>query len=97
VFELSDEDWDWIKLIMNNFVVNGHLKHVVSCQASILEMPHGLQSDFMMVLFLKSIKLQMLYAHYFRTIDYNRVQSLNYMVRAKVEPGKVRPYKNTNL
>ncbi len=39
----------------------------------------------------------MLYALYFRTIDCNRVQSLDYMVRVEVEPGKVRPYKNTNL
>ncbi len=53
VFELADEDWDWFKLIMNNYVVNGHLKHVVSCQASILELPHGPQSDFMTIRFLK--------------------------------------------
>ena len=59
VFELADEDWDWFKLIINNYVVNGHLKHVISCQSSIIELPHGLQSDFMMVCFLKSIKLQM--------------------------------------
>jgi hypothetical protein len=97
VFELTDEDWDWFKLIMNNYIVNGHLKHVVSHQASILELPHGPQSNFMMVCFLKSIKLQMLYVHYFRTIDCNGVQSLDYMVCVVVEPGKVRPYKNTNL
>ncbi len=63
VFELADEDWDWFKLIINNYVVNGHLKQVVSHQASILELPHGPQCNFMMVCFLKSIKLQMLYAH----------------------------------
>ncbi len=61
VFELADEDCDWFKLIINDYLVNGHLKRVVSCQ-SILELPHGPQSDFMMVCFLKSIKLQMLYA-----------------------------------
>jgi hypothetical protein len=77
--------------------VNGHLKWVVSCQASILELPHGPQSNFMMVCFLKSIKLQKLYAHYFRTIDCNGVQSLDYMIRVEVKPGVVRPYKNTNL
>jgi hypothetical protein len=41
--------------------------------------------------------LQMLYLHYFRTIDCNGVQSLDYMVCVEVESGKVRPYKNTNL
>jgi hypothetical protein len=82
---------------MNNYVVNGHLKHVVSCQASILELPHGPQSDFMTVRFLKPIKLQMLYVHYFRTIDCNGVQSLDYMIHVEVEQGKDRPYKNTNL
>jgi hypothetical protein len=51
----------------------------------------------MMVRFLKSIKLQMLYAHYFRTINCNGVQSLDYMIRVEVEQGEVRPYKNTNL
>ncbi len=70
VFELADEDWDWFKL--------------VSCQASILELPHGLQSSFMMVRFLKSIKLQMLYAHYSRTINCNGVQNLDYMIRVCV-------------
>jgi hypothetical protein len=50
-----------------------------------------------MVRFLKSIKLQMWYAHYFRTINCNGVQSLNYMIRVEVEQGKNRPYKNTNL
>ncbi len=97
VFELADENWGWFKLIMNNYIVSGHLKRVVSCQASILELPHGLQSNFMMVYFLKSIKLQMLYAHYFRTSNCTGVQSLDYMVRVEVEPGKVRPYKNTYL
>ncbi len=77
--------------------MNGHLKHVVSCQASILEPPHGLQSNFMMVCFLKSIKLQMLYAHYFTTINCNGVQSLDYMINMEVEQGKDRPYKNTNI
>jgi hypothetical protein len=77
--------------------VNGHLKHVVSHQASILELPHGPQSNFMMVCFLKSIKLQMLYAHYFRTINCSGVQSLDYMIRVEVEQGKDMPYKNTNL
>ncbi len=67
VFKLADEDWDRFKLIINDYVVNGHLKQVISCQESILELPHGPQSNFMMVHFLKSIKLQMSYAHYFRT------------------------------
>jgi hypothetical protein len=97
VFQFGDEDWDWFKLIINNYLVNGHLKLVVSHQASILELPHVLQSDFMMVHFLKSIKLQMLYAHYFRTIDCNGVQSLDYMIHVEVEQGEVRSYKNTNL
>ncbi len=78
-------------------MVNGHLKWVVSCQGSVLELPHGPQSNFMMVHFLKSIKLQMLYAHYFRTIDCNCLQSLDYMICVEVEQGVVRPYKNTNL
>jgi hypothetical protein len=97
VFKLADEDWDWFKLIINNYVVNGHLKCVVNCQASILKLPHGPQSSFMMVHFLKSIKLPMLYAHYFRTINCNGVQSLDYMICVEVELGKDRPYKNTNL
>jgi hypothetical protein len=97
IFELADGNWDWFKLIINNYFVNGHLKWVVSRQASILEIPHGQQSDFMMVCFLKSIKLQMPYAHYFITIDCNGVQSLDYMICVEVEQGEVRPYKNTNL
>ena len=39
----------------------------------------------------------MLYAHYFRTINCNGVQSLDYMICVEVEQGEVRPYKNTNL
>ncbi len=97
VFKLADEDSDWLKLIINNYVVNGHLKHVVSHQASILELPHGAHSNLTMVWFLKSIKLQMLYAHNFRTVDCNGVQSLDYMIRVEVEQGKDRPYKITNL
>ncbi len=97
IFELADKDWDWLKLIINYYVVNEHRKWVVSRQASILELPHGPQSNFMTVYFLKSIKLQMLYAHYFRTIICNGVQSLDYMIRVEVEQGEVRPYKNTNL
>jgi hypothetical protein len=91
IFELVDEDWDWFKLIINDYVVNGHLKWVVSHQASILELTHILQSDFMTVRFLKSIKLQMSYAHYLRTIDCNRVQSLGYMICVEVIQGVVRP------
>jgi hypothetical protein len=97
IFELADEDWDWFKLIINNYVMNQHLKRVVCCQTSILGLPHGPQSDFMTVRFLKSIKLQMSYAHYFMTINCNGVQSLNYMICVEVEQGEVRPYKNINL
>ncbi len=97
LLELADEDWDWFKLIINNYMVNGHLKRVVSHQASILKLPHGPQSNFMTVRFLKSIELQMLYAHYFRTIDCNSVQSLDYTICVEVKQGVVRPYKNTNL
>jgi hypothetical protein len=49
VFELADEDWDLFKLIMNDYAVNGNLKHVISHQASILKLPHGLQNNFMTV------------------------------------------------
>jgi hypothetical protein len=39
----------------------------------------------------------MSYAHYFSsTINCNRVQSLDYMIRVEVEQGEVKPYKNTN-
>jgi hypothetical protein len=51
----------------------------------------------MKVRFLKTIKLQMSYAHFFRTIDCNGVQSLDYMICVEVVQGLVRPYKNTNL
>ncbi len=78
------EDWDWFKRIINNHLVNGHLKQVVSHQASILKLPHGPQSNFMTVRFLKSINLQMLYAHYFRTIDCDGVQSLDYIIHVEV-------------
>jgi hypothetical protein len=97
IFKLANEDWDWFKLIINDYTVNGHLKHVASRQTSILELPHGLQSNFMTVHFLKSIKLQMLYAHYFRTINCNGVQSRDYMICVEVEQGKDWPYKNTKL
>jgi hypothetical protein len=97
VFKLADEDWDCFKLVINDYFVNGHLKRIVSCQASILELPHGLQSNFMTVSFLKSIKQQMLYAHSFRIIDCNGVQSPDYMIHVEVEQGNDRPYKNTNL
>jgi hypothetical protein len=89
VFELADEDWDWCNLIINDYVVNGHLKQVVSHQASIIKLTHGVQSNFMMVRFLKSIKLQMSHAHYFRTINCNGVQSLDYMICVEVEQGEV--------
>jgi hypothetical protein len=90
VFKFADEDWDWFKLIMNDYVVNGHLKKgVVRHQASIFELPHGPQSNSMTVGFLKLIKLQMLYVHYLRIIDCNGVQSLDYMVRVEVEQEKL--------
>ncbi len=97
VFELVDNNWDWFQLIINDYILNGHLKHVISHQASILKLPHSPQRNSMTVLFLKSIKIQMSYAHYLRKIDCNEVQSLDYMVWVEVEPGKDRPYKNTNL
>ncbi len=97
VFELDDEDWDWFKLVINDYMVNGHLKQVVSHQASILKLPHGPQSDIMTVCLLKSIKLQMSYAHYFRTVDCKGVQSLDYTIHLEVKQGVVRPFKNTNL
>ncbi len=50
IFELADEDWDWLKLVINNFVVNGHLKRVDSCQASILEIQSRNRTQIVLVL-----------------------------------------------
>ena len=74
------------------------MKRVVSRQASTLILPLGPDSsDHTTTRFLKAIKLQMSYAHHFRTLDCAGVQSLDYAVRVEVEPGVTTPFKNTTL
>ena len=98
VFELADDDWEWFQLLMADFVAGGNMKRVVSRQASTLILPLGTDSsDHTTTRFLKAIKLQMSYAHHFRTLDCAGVQSLDYAVRVEVEPGVTTPFKNTNL
>jgi hypothetical protein len=98
VFELADDDWEWFQLLMADFVAGGNMKRVVSRQASTLVLPLGTDSsDHTTTRFLKAIKLQMSYAHHFRTLDCSGVQSLDYAVRVEVEPGVTTPFKNTNL
>jgi len=69
VFELADNDWEWFQLLMADFVGGGNMKRVVSRQASTLVLPMGGDSsDHTTTRFLKAMKLQMSYAHHFRTI-----------------------------
>ncbi len=69
-----------------------------SFQASTLVVPMGGDSsDHTTTRFLKALKLQMSYAHHFRTMDCSGVQTLDYAVRVEVEPGATTPFKNTNL
>ncbi len=46
VIEVADADWPRMKLLMENFALAGKLKRTVSRQASILELTHGMQSNF---------------------------------------------------
>ncbi len=39
--EVADLDCIWMKMLMENFASGGHLKLVISKQASILELLHG--------------------------------------------------------
>jgi hypothetical protein len=98
LFELADDDWEWFQLLMADFVAGGNMKQVVSRQASTLVLPLGTDSsDHTTTRFLKAIKLQVSYAHHFRTLDCSGVQTLDYAVRVEVEPGVTTPFKNTNF
>ncbi len=97
VIEVADADWPWMKLLMENFALSGKLKRVVSRQASILELTHGIQSNFSNTRFLKGLHMQMSYNHFFRTTDIAGVISLDYPIRVEVENGYVVPFKKTTL
>jgi hypothetical protein len=61
VLEVADTDWIWMRSLMVSFATGGHLKWVISKQASILELPQGNVGSMTNTRFLKSIKKQMSY------------------------------------
>jgi hypothetical protein len=81
---------------MESFATGGHLKWVISKQASILELPQGLVGSMTNTRFLKSIKKQMSYNHNFKTMEITGVQALMLAVKVEVEPGFERPYKQSH-
>jgi hypothetical protein len=97
VLEVADIDWGWMKTLMESFATGGHLKQVISKQASILELPHGNVGSMTNTRFLKSIKKQMSYNHNFKTMEITGVQALTLAVRVEVEPGLEHPYKQSHL
>ena len=97
VLEVADADWLCFWLLMENFTPGGHLKQVISKQASILELPHGNVGMLTSTKFLKSIKKQMSYNHRFMTTEITGVQALTLAVRVEVEQGFPKPYKQSHL
>jgi hypothetical protein len=86
-----------MKTLMESFVTGGHLKWVISKQASILELPYGNVGSMTNTRFLKSIKKQMSYNHNFKTMEITGIQALTLAVRVEVEPGFERPYKQSHF
>jgi hypothetical protein len=58
LLEVADMDWAWMRTLLENFASGGHLKWVISKQASILELPQGNVGAMTKTRFLKSIKKQ---------------------------------------
>jgi hypothetical protein len=97
VIKVADADWDWMRTLMLHFTAAGKMKRTISRQASVLELHHGPQSSLTEVRFLKSLRLQMSYNHFYRTSDLGGVACLDYSVRVEVEPGHSVPFKKTTL
>jgi hypothetical protein len=95
--EVADANWPWMKHLTENFALAGKLKRVVSRQASILELTHSPQSGFANTRFLKGLKMQMLYNHFYRTSNFAAVTSMDYPIRVGVHPGCSTPFKKMNL
>jgi hypothetical protein len=97
VLEVADTDWAWMRTLLENFASGGHLKWVISKQASILELPQGNVGSMTNTQFLKSIKKQTSYNHNFKTMEIMGVQALMLVVKVEVEPGFEGSYKQSHL
>jgi hypothetical protein len=97
VIKVADADWDWMRTLMLHSTAAGKMKRTISQQALVLELHHGPQSSSTEVRFLKSLRLQMSYNHFYRTSDLSGVACLDYLVRVEVEPGHSVPFKKTTL
>ena len=97
IVKVADADWDWMRMLMLHFTAAGKMKRTISRQVSVLELHHGPQSSSMEVRFLKSLRLQMSYNHFYRTSDLGGVACVDYLVRVEVEPGHSIPFKKTTL
>jgi hypothetical protein len=62
---------------MEDFALAGKMKRAVSQQASILELTHGPQIGFANTRFLKGLKMQMSYNHFYRTSNFAGIMSLD--------------------
>ncbi len=51
---------------MEDFALAGKMKRVVSQQASMLKLTHGPQSGFANMRFLKGLKMQISYDHFYK-------------------------------
>jgi hypothetical protein len=85
VLEVADLDWAWMRTLMENLASGGHLKWVISKQASILELPQENVGAMTNTWFLKSIKKQMSYNHNFKTMEVTGIQALIFMVQVEVD------------
>jgi hypothetical protein len=97
VVEVADADWDWMRMLMLHFTSAGKMKCTISQQESVLELHYGPQSSSTEVRFLKSLRLQMWYNHFYRTSDLGGVACLDYSVRVEVEPSHHVPFKKMTL
>ncbi len=97
IVKVADTDWPWMKQLMEDFALAGKMKRAVSRQASILELTHSPQSGFANTRFLKGLKMQMSYNHFYRTSDFAGVTNLDYPVKVEVILGHRAPFKKTTL
>jgi hypothetical protein len=87
ILEVVNTDWAWMRTLMENFTSNGHLKRIISKQASILELPQGNIGAMTTTRFLKSITKQMSYNHNFKTMEIMGIQALTFTIQVEVDPG----------
>jgi len=95
--EVSDSDYERIKVVLDDFEEDGGIKCIMSTHAHLLELIQGRSSSLARIKWFKVMKKHMTYSHYYCLSEVQGMEFLDIKTKVEMVDKSLLPYKKTSL